>query len=35
LLPEDGNIRSRVEEWISLVTETKTVLAPGVKITPG
>lgn len=35
LFPEDGNIRSRVEEWISLVTRAKAVLAPGVRITPG
>ncbi|HEV1288206.1 MAG TPA: thiamine phosphate synthase [Bryobacteraceae bacterium] len=31
LLPEDGNIRERVEEWISLVTEAKANLAAGVK----
>lgn len=34
LFPEDGNIRGRVEEWISLVTEAKANLAAGVKITP-
>jgi thiamine-phosphate pyrophosphorylase len=34
LFPEDGNIRARVEEWISLVTEAKANLAPGVRITP-
>jgi thiamine-phosphate pyrophosphorylase len=35
LFPEDGNIRGRAEEWISVVTEGKANLGPGVKITPG
>jgi thiamine-phosphate pyrophosphorylase len=34
LFPEGGNIRARVEEWISLVTEAKATLAAGVKVTP-
>jgi thiamine-phosphate pyrophosphorylase len=33
LFPENGNIRERVEQWISLVTETEAKLARGVKIT--
>lgn len=30
LFPEDGNIRARVEEWISLVTGVKAILGSGV-----
>ncbi len=33
LFPEDGNVRGRVEEWISLVTELEVILDPAVKIT--
>jgi thiamine-phosphate pyrophosphorylase len=31
LFPENGNIRERVEQWISLVAEANAKLAPGVK----
>jgi len=34
LFPEDGNIRRRVEEWISVVTQAKADSASRVKITP-
>lgn len=34
LFPEDGNIRGRVEEWISVVTGVQAILTSGVKITP-
>ncbi len=33
LFPKDGNIRDRVEEWISLVTGVQSILDAGVRIT--
>jgi thiamine-phosphate pyrophosphorylase len=34
LFPENGKIRERVEQWISVVTEAKATLAGSVKVTP-